>query len=54
MDLFKKYLESLTPTIISVLAIALNLPCKDGYKEELKYIIFTNNLFTSYKLFSIL
>jgi hypothetical protein len=54
VDLLKKYPESLTPTTASVLAIALNLPRKDGHGEELKYTIFTDNLFTSYKLFSIL
>jgi hypothetical protein len=52
-DLLKKYPESLTPIIASVLAIALNLSRKDPYGEELKYTIFTDNLFISYKFFLI-
>ncbi|KAN0093926.1 hypothetical protein V8E51_017110 [Hyaloscypha variabilis] len=45
---------TLTPIGAGVLTLALNLPCTTARGEELKYTIFTDNLFTSYELFSVL
>jgi hypothetical protein len=44
----------LSATAAGVLTCALNLPTIDTRGEELKYTIFTDNLFTSYRLFSTL
>jgi hypothetical protein len=42
----------LSETAAGVMTCALNLPTIDTRGNELKYIIFTDNLFTSYRLFS--
>jgi hypothetical protein len=41
----------LSETIAGVMTCALNLPIIDIRGNELKYIIFIDNLFTSYRLF---
>jgi hypothetical protein len=49
-DTMKQY-PLLLATATGVMTCALNLPTTDIHGNELKYTIFTNNLFTSYRLF---
>jgi hypothetical protein len=53
-EILELYL-TLTPTTVGVLTCALNLPKRTRTDDgDLKYTIYMDNLFTSYKLFSIL
>jgi hypothetical protein len=54
IDNTMKQYPLLSATAAGVLTCALNLPAIDSRGNELKYTIFTDNLFTGYRLFSTL